>query len=410
VDTGNGRRTGTGGAGRASCPPRVCSRRRFVAALSAPVLAGAAIGGEPEGRGRVFPPVAMRYPDPATEAPVLRLTDPQFRSILPPSSNRIVAARAILFASDMAGSWQAFLMDLKTREARQLTEAEALDPESLALARGDKVMWHFDGRRLVETDLGRLRTRDLYEVPEGFEKLPGASFGEVRPQPAGEASQNRRREGGARRRDPRREVCAFVEKSAAGYRLRILQVDKGTALTLLESPDEIRGPVLRPRYGSVLFRKNGELWSMNLDGRGSRKVALAGGETLDARWSEDGRALEYLNRPPGGGQVTLREWIPETGEDRAIAPTSQFVRFEPNANASVYVGASGSKASPYVLLLIRAVKREITLAEHHASDAAMVRPAFSPDSQFVVFVSDRHGKPAIYWIGVDKFVAETDGS
>ena len=76
----------------------------------------------------------------------------------------------------------------------------------------------------------------------------------------------------------------------------------------------------------------------------------------------------------------------------------------------VYVGASGSKASPYLLLLIRAARRELTLAEHHASDPTLVAPAFAPNSQFVVFISDRHGKPAIYWIAVDKLVSETDGS
>ncbi len=76
----------------------------------------------------------------------------------------------------------------------------------------------------------------------------------------------------------------------------------------------------------------------------------------------------------------------------------------------MYVGASGSKASPYLLLLIRAARRELAVAEHRASDPTLVAPAFAPNSQFVVFVSDRHGKPAIYWIAVDKLVSETDGS
>jgi len=76
----------------------------------------------------------------------------------------------------------------------------------------------------------------------------------------------------------------------------------------------------------------------------------------------------------------------------------------------VIAGASGSKASPYVLLLIRSAKRELTLAEHRASDPRAVAPQFSPNSQFLIFSSDRHGKPAIYWMPVDKLVTETDGS
>ena len=74
----------------------------------------------------------------------------------------------------------------------------------------------------------------------------------------------------------------------------------------------------------------------------------------------------------------------------------------------MFVGASGSKASPYVLLLVRAVQRELTLCEHRASDPAIVSPIFSPNSQNVFFSSDQHGKPAIYRIAVDKLVEATE--
>ena len=40
----------------------------------------------------------------------------------------------------------------------------------------------------------------------------------------------------------------------------------------------------------------------------------------------------------------------------------------------------------------------------------MVAPIFSPDSQRIFFVSDRHGKPAVYTVKVDKLVEKTDES
>ena len=148
---------------------------------------------------------------------------------------------------------------------------------------------------------------------------------------------------------------------------------------------------------------------VNLDGQQSRRLPLAQGETRQAQWSADGHTLLYLNQPPDPHKLTtLREFTPGADTDTLIAATTQFVHFHSNADASVFIGASGSKASPYVLLLVRAVKRELTLAEHRASDAAMVRPMFAPNSQSVFFVSDRHGKPAIYWINVERFVAETE--
>jgi oligogalacturonide lyase len=73
----------------------------------------------------------------------------------------------------------------------------------------------------------------------------------------------------------------------------------------------------------------------------------------------------------------------------------------------VFVGASRSRASAYVLLLLRVTRRELTLCEHRASDPKMVLPIFSPDSQSVFFASDRHGKQALYRVRIEKFVEET---
>jgi oligogalacturonide lyase len=129
----------------------------------------------------------------------------------------------------------------------------------------------------------------------------------------------------------------------------------------------------------------------------------------NAVWSGDGRTVLYLNFPASPKQLNnIREYTPDTNEDKPVASTSQFAAFNRNGDASVFVGASGSKASPYVLLLVRSVKRELTLCEHRSSEPRMVSPIFSPNSQRVFFQSDRDGKMAIYAIVVDRLVAETE--
>jgi oligogalacturonide lyase len=50
----------------------------------------------------------------------------------------------------------------------------------------------------------------------------------------------------------------------------------------------------------------------------------------------------------------------------------------------------------------------LPLCEHRASDAAQVRPVFSPDSQRVFYQSDRDGKPAIYMVDVQRLVERTE--
>jgi hypothetical protein len=84
-------------------------RRLFLASLAAATYAA-----ETTAKGRVFPSVAVRYPDPATEFTILRLTDPHFTSVLPAPGNRGATARQLLYASDFTGSWQAFRLDLKS--------------------------------------------------------------------------------------------------------------------------------------------------------------------------------------------------------------------------------------------------------------------------------------------------------
>ena len=104
----------------------------------------------------------------------------------------------------------------------------------------------------------------------------------------------------------------------------------------------------------------------------------------------------------------IREYTPDTNEDQFVSATSQFAAFNRNGDTSVFVGASGSKASPYVLLLVRSVKRELTLCQHRASDPRQVTALFSPNSQRVIFQSDRDGKMAIYSIAVERLVEETE--
>ena len=91
-----------------------------------------------------------------------------------------------------------------------------------------------------------------------------------------------------------------------------------------------------------------------------------------------------------------------------LAKTSQFSHFGFNHDSSVFVGASRNVGAPYVLLLLRITRREFTICEHKASRPDMAAPIFSPDSQRIYFQSDRHGKPAIYCMHVEKLVEKTE--
>jgi oligogalacturonide lyase len=148
---------------------------------------------------------------------------------------------------------------------------------------------------------------------------------------------------------------------------------------------------------------------VNFDGRGSQRLAIAEGEAGDAHWSADGQLVHYLFTPKDRPRtVYLREYNLETNQDKSIGLTTQFLSFTRNGDSTVFAGISRSVAAPYVLLLIRAASREMTVAEHKASNASKAAVLFSTNSQRLYYHTDREGKFAIYMIALERFIEKTD--
>ncbi len=333
-----------------------------------------------------LPSEAERYPDPATEFEVTRLTAPTHTSRLPPYYSHAISRKNtfLVYTSDRTGTPQAYRMDLKSFQSYPLTNASALVADSLALATDEKVFLYADGTTVYSASLSNQRHKPIYEAAEG------STIGNVSIADDG-------------------THCFVVENSGGSSRLRTLRLMGNGPAGDVESPEPISNPIPRPKRAGVLYRRGGDLWLVNYDGAQNRRLRLAPGGVGPALWSADGRTVLYLSFPESGKQLNnIREFDPDANEDRAVANTSQYVHFGRNADASVFVGASGSKASPYVLLLVRSVKRELALCEHRSSNAAEVAPVFSANSQRVFFHSDRHGKRAIYSIRVERLVEETD--
>ncbi|MBM3724681.1 MAG: hypothetical protein FJW40_04545 [Acidobacteria bacterium] len=358
-------------------------RRTVLAALPGFSLSQALPAAE---RG-VFPSELGRYKDPSTEFEVIRLTDPRNASYLAPSHSRVIGKRSgfLIHTSDRGGSVQAYRLEIKSGELRQLTEAGQLDPVAITMSPDEKFLYGLDGGRLVQFSTGGGRLREVLK-PEG-DWLASAVSVTV---------------------DGIHAVV--VERRGSASRIRLVATARPMVRTMVDVPAEVTAAIPRPARDSILYRRaDGTVWMVNFDGAQHRQLKLAPGRTGPAQWSPDGRTVLYLNFPEEKGKLyNLREFTPDSNTDRALANTTQFVQFGCNSDASVFVGASGSKASPHVLLLLRVTRREFTLCEHRASEAAMINPMFSPNSQRVFFQSDRHGKPALYMMAVEKFVEETE--
>jgi len=359
------------------------TRRTFLATG----FAGAVVAAEGR-KGASFPSAIGRYADPTTELDVYRLTDPSYASVLPAYYNRVIAHGSgwMLFACGRGGAPQAFRLDLKTGEMRQLTDIENLDVRSLTLTPDNRSFCYFAGRSLYIAPVSSQRERELYQAPEGWERRPGMTVG------------------------PDGTHATFAEKRGEGSRLRMVSLVQGVPRTVVEAPFAMSDPIPRPMRAQVLYRQGDDaLWLVNSDGQQNRQLKLAPGRIAAANWAADGKTLLYLNLPEDPTQLNaIRESVPDTNSDKLVAKTSQYAAFGANRDTSVFVGASRNAASPTVLLMLRLTRRELTLCEHKSSAPETVAPMFSPDSQRIYFQSDRDGKPAIYCMHVDRLVEKTE--
>jgi len=338
---------------------------------------------------RLWPAERFPYADPATEFLVERLTNPAHSSFLPPPHGRALARKGgfLLLASDRSGSFQLYRMDERTGECEQLTEASSLDPRAFTLTADDRGFCYFDGPTLYRASLRNLKARAIYRVPEGWRREPGFGL------------------------SPDGRHLAIVESRAGRWSLRMIRTSNGNALTLVERPAPMGDPAPGLREQQVLYLHEGSLWLASRRPQTHQPLPAPAGRVLQAFWSSDGLRVIYLHQPAERGKLSaLREYELRTGVDRLVASTSQFASFAVNSDESVFLGASGSVASPYVLLLLRMTRRELTLCEHGAADAARVRPTFSADSRRIYFQSDREGKPALYRMNVERLVEPTDSS
>jgi oligogalacturonide lyase len=344
-----------------------------------------------EKTGASFPSAIKRYSDPATDFDVYRLTDPSYSSTLPAAYNRAIAHNNawMLFCCERNGSPQAFHLDLKSGETKDLTTIEDLDGSSLTLTPDNRSFCFFAGRALFIAALGG-RPRELYSIPEGWERTAGLSVGSDGTH------------------------ATFAERQGDSSRLRMVSLAQAAgrtaARTVVEASFAISHAIERPLRAQILFRQGDEaLWLVNSDGAGKHSLKLAAGRVGPADWAPDGKTVLYLNFPEDSRQLTaIRECTPDAASDNLIAKTSQFANFGFNRDTSVFVGASRSAASPAILLVLRITQRELTLCEHKASHPETTAPRFSPDAQRIYFQSDRDGKPAIYCVHVERLVEKID--
>lgn len=320
-----------------------------------------------------------RIIDPVTENVVVRLTTLGSSSLLPYARNRFVSERErlLIFSSNRDGHFAPFQIDLRTGAIRQLDDPGELDPRSLCLDRFDKSFHYLDGDSLFEMSLARGTPRRIADGIAAFRFAADGSLFAISGNKLSRLKDKAWRELADGATDlwpqPNSAGCLFARPSVSGeHEFHYVAVDAASKPSLIAS-GRIREPFWDDDGESILFL---------------RDVTASNGTVLA---EIHGRSIQH-------------------GDEYLVSPTSQFASFAPNSDASVFVGASRSRAQPTVVLMLRTPHREMTLCEHKATHPADVMPVFSPDNRRIYFESDREGHSAIYSVNVELLVEPLAGS
>ena len=274
-----------------------------------------------------------RYTDPSTEFEVLRLTDAAYESHLaaPPARSMTRGSDQLLYTSTRSGSMQAWLLQMKDGRSRLLTQAAALAPGAVTLTYDSRAILFFDGPALHYSPLNSLREQEICRLRDGWERESGPVS------------------------SPDGLSFYFAEQKSGRSELRRVRRPGTTAETIASGDDGILGPTPNPRRAMICWRtRGGALYTAEIDGAGLRRIETPPGRVLQAHWSPDGQAILYLLEPAAPGELnSIREQQLDSRADVLVARTSQFAAFAPNANASVFIGSSRSRANPAILIMLR---------------------------------------------------------
>jgi oligogalacturonide lyase len=342
------------------------------------------------GKGQQLPSGVRRFLDPLTEREVWRLTPLSSPHYLPEPQHRYASQKNsfLVAAAQQGQESHAVRVELPSGRLTQLTQGPDVTGLSICLAPDERSFFYLQQGSLRQMGLRTLRDREIWRIEPDW-RLTGELSVSI---------------------DGR--YAAVVEARETSHRLRIIETLKGKNWLVAEEKSRLRRPQLRPRRDQVLYSQPdaARLWLVNLDGKQKQAVRprQAGEEISPEYWTWDGKLLDYVHY--ADRKSTVRTYNPDTREESTLARCTQFWGLMGNADNSAIVGESRSKAGPNIYVLFPLTGREITVCEHASSRSSPEvepRPAFSPDSQWIYFTSDREGVPAVYRAGVADWVEKT---
>ena len=385
------------------------------------------------------------YTDPYTGTEVERLTEPDHTSHHMYFYNRMTTSDGtyLLYCPELNGERQLYMMNLENGEAIQLTEGEGVDEYGGMFSHDDKYVFYQQSNKFYKLNLADLSRECFYETPEGWNGGSAGMSDDNRFMSIVETKKDTvAAKGGGKNWD------FFAQNCLAKPLCRIVYIDveKKTSHVVIEDRCWFGHTQIRPGDpDTIMFCHEGpydlidaRLWLVQSDGSNYRCCREQPNDLILTHefWLPDGSKRAFVYRETTGDKVeNIRMIDPETLEETILMPCSPFAHFICDKQNKYMVGDSQGSDVPIHLLnqeeqekdraagiikndfiyLIDVAKRKEEklcyhgtswLAKHGGPQDAHPHPCFTQDNRYVIFVSDREGKPCIYRVDLEKYLEE----
>jgi Tol biopolymer transport system component len=306
----------------------------------------------------------------------------------------------IAFVSTPRFGWRSdnelYVVNADGSGQRRLTSISSLETPS----------WSPDGRRIAFRKQGR--EAGIYVVStdgSGVRRLTGQwSFG------------------AAWSPDGRR--IAFWSARDGNGEVYVMNADGSGQLNLTRNPRWERSPIWSPDGRKIAFLRHfpafefgcgggpracypGEVYVMNADGSGQKRLTRNRGWDSQTAWSPDGRKLAFVSSKRRGVLIHANQ----AGNDEVYVMNADgsaqrnltrnaardiLPAWSPDGRKLAFVRKRAGNTEVYVMNADGSAQRNLT--RNAAGDNS---PAWSPDGRKIAFLSDRDGNPEVYVMNAD---------
>jgi Tol biopolymer transport system component len=179
---------------------------------------------------------------------------------------------------------------------------------------------------------------------------------------------------------------AFASRRSGSFDIYAMNQDGEGTRRLTSTKGVDHHPTWSPKGDRIAFARDGDIWVVQADGSGERRISGIGADESEPSWSPDGAWIAYVRRTPGQAATEIALMRPDGSARRKITNRggeSIMPAWSPDSSRIVFA----SKADEvYALYTVGLDGRDIRTVVPTANDN--FEPAWSPDGSTIAYQED----------------------